>query len=49
MSWFEEQLRYRKKRDDENFADAIGSIAGAVMGQRLTDALDQHEIVNSAM
>ena len=49
MSWFEEQLRYRKERDDENFADAIGSIAGAVMGQRLTDALDQHEIANSAM
>ncbi len=49
MSWFEEQLRYREKTDNENFEDAIDSIAGAVMGTRLRDALSQKEIASSAI
>lgn len=49
MSWFEEQLRYREETDNANFEDAIDSIAGAVMGKRLRDALSQNEIAGSAI
>lgn len=49
MSWFEEQLRYREEADDAVFADAIDSIAGAVMGKRLQRALSQKEIADSAI
>ena len=49
MSWFEEQLRYREESDNADFADAIDSIANAVMGNRLCDALSQDEIAGSAI
>ena len=49
MSWFEEQLRYREESDNADFEDAIDSIAGAVMGIRLRDALSQNEIAGSAI
>lgn len=49
MSWFEEQLRYRENSDNADFADAIDSIANAVMGRRLQDALSQDEIAGSAI
>ena len=49
MSWFDEQLKYRKQKDNENFADAMESIANAVMGKRLCAALDQKEIAGSAI
>ena len=49
MNWFDEQLKYRKEKDDENFADAIVSVAGAIMGKRLTESLDSEETAQSAM
>lgn len=49
MSWFEEQLRLREESDNADFEDAIDSIAGAVMGTRLRDALSQKEIADSAL
>ncbi len=49
MSWFDEQIRYRREKDNESFAEAIDSIAGAVMGKRLADALDGSEIAQSAI
>ena len=49
MGWFDEQIKYRKKVDNENFTDAIEDIAGAVMGKRLSAALDKKEIANSAI
>lgn len=49
MSWFEEQLRYREESDNSNFSDAIDSIANAVMGTKLRDALSQDEIAGSAI
>ncbi len=49
MSWFEEQLRCREEADNANFEDAIDSIASAVMGTRLRDALSQNEIAGSAI
>ena len=48
MRWFEEQLRFREETDDANFADALDSMASAVMGRRLTDALDSRETANTA-
>lgn len=49
MSWFEEQLRYREQSDNADFADAIDSIANAVMGTHLREALSQDEIAGSAI
>ena len=49
MSWFEEQLRYREASDNADFADAIDSLAGAVMGKHLREALSQNEIAGSAI
>ena len=48
MGWFEEQLRLREENDDANFADALDSMAGAVIGKRLADTLDSRETANSA-
>lgn len=48
MRWFEEQLRFREETDNANFADALDSMANAVMGRRLTDALDSRETANTA-
>lgn len=49
MSWFEEQLRYREQSDKSDFEDAIDSIASAVMGTRLRNALSQNEFAASAI
>lgn len=49
MSWFEEQLKYRKQQDNDNFAEAIDSVAGAVMGKRLTHQNDVEIIAQSAI
>lgn len=49
MGWFDEQLKFRKQKDDETFSDAIDSIAGAVMGRRLSEALDSMQIAQSAI
>ena len=40
MSWFDEQIKHRKKSDNEVFEDSFIEIAGAVMGRRLSDALN---------
>ena len=39
MGWFDEQIRQRKLRDDEVFAESFADIAGAVAGRRFADAL----------
>ena len=49
MGWFEEQLHIREQSDNADFADAMDSIANAVMGRRLRDALSQKEIAGSAI
>ena len=49
MSWFDEQIKYRKEKDDEIFSEAIESIAGAVIGKRLIEALDNRTITRSAI
>ena len=49
MDFFEEQLRFREASDRADFEDAIDSIADAVMGKRLQDALSSREIAGSAI
>lgn len=49
MGWFEQQLKYRKQKDDDTFSDAVESIAGAVMGQRLSAVYDSMEVAQSAI
>ena len=49
MSWFDEQLRTRKEADDRGLEDSIQSIARAVMGQKLSDALSRGERAQTAV
>lgn len=49
MGWFDQQLKYRKQADEDNFSDAVKSIAGAVMGRRLSEIADSGEIARSAI
>ncbi len=49
MSWFEEQLLTREESDNRDFESALDSIANAIIGTRLLDALTQNEIAGSAI
>lgn len=40
MGWFDEQIRQRKQNDNEVFEESFSNIAGAVMGGRVSDALN---------
>ena len=40
MGWFDEQIRTRKQADRETFEDSFQAIAGAVMGRRMSQALN---------
>ena len=40
MGWFDEQIRARKQADRETFEDSFQTIAGAVMGRRMSQALN---------
>ncbi len=48
MSWFQEQLKYRKAQDNENFAGAMTGIASAVLGEKLALGLTEGQITISA-
>ena len=49
MSWFDEQLRERKKIDEQNYEASFIGIAGAVMGKKLTAALEEKQLALSAI
>ena len=49
MGWFTEQLEQRRKKDNENFEQAIDSIADAILGERIVSAFSKNEIVHSAI
>lgn len=49
MSWFEEQLRLREESDNADFEDSLDSIADAVMGRRLQNALNQRGVAGPAI
>ena len=40
MGWFDEQIRSRKEADLSAFEDSFQQMAGAVMGRRMTEALN---------
>lgn len=49
MGWFEDQLHSREKSDNNEFEDALDTIANAVMGNRLREALSRDEAAGSAI
>lgn len=49
MGWFDEQLKERNKKDNENFEEAFLNIAGSVMGSRVKNALLDKESAGSAL
>lgn len=49
MGWFDEQIKQRKQNDSGVFEDSFVNIAGAVMGNRVSAALnDERRIVKNA-
>lgn len=49
MGWFDEQIKQRKQNDNDVFADSFVNIAGAVMGSRVSAALnDERQIAKNA-
>ncbi len=47
MSIYDEQIRARKSSDQEDFVDSIYQIAGAVMGRRISEALNDDRFVTT--
>lgn len=47
MGWFEEQIRERKEADQALFEDSFRAIAGAVMGRRMSEALNNERQVTT--
>lgn len=45
MGWFDEQIKERKQNDHTVFTDAFVNIAGAVMGKKVSDALNDDRTV----
>jgi NHLM bacteriocin system ABC transporter ATP-binding protein len=50
MGWFEEQIKQRKENDDNVFSDSFVNLAGAVMGSKISAALnDNGQITKNAI
>ncbi len=50
MGWFDDQIKQRRRSDQEAFEDSFQAIAGAVMGRRLSDALnDDRQVTTDAI
>ena len=47
MGWFDEQINHRKKADEEAFSESFRQIAGAVMGRRMSDSLNNNRQVTT--
>lgn len=45
MGWFDEQIRDRKKNDDEAFAEAFANMASAITGKKSDAALTNDRAV----
>ncbi len=45
MGWFDEQIKQRKQSDNATFSDAFINIAGAVMGEKVKNALNDDKVV----
>ncbi len=49
MGWFDEQIKQRKQNDNDVFADSFVNIAGAVLGGKVSAALnDERQIAKNA-
>ena len=44
MGWFDEQIKERKKLDDEIFSDSFVEMAGAIMGEKVLNALKDQRV-----
>ena len=50
MGWFDEQIRARKEADQAVLEDSFQQMAGAVMGRRMSEALnDDRQITEDAI
>lgn len=50
MGWFDEQIKQRKKNDDDIFTESFANLAGSVMGTRMTEALkDDRQATKNAI
>ncbi len=50
MGWFDEQIRSRKEADQAIFEDSFVQMAGAVMGRRMSEALnDDRQVATDAI
>ncbi len=49
MGWFDEQIRQRKQSDDAALSESIGQMAGAVLGKRAFDKLDNSRAAKNAI
>ncbi len=47
MGWFDEQIHQRKQADENAFSDSFLQIAGAVMGRRMYEALNDNRRVTT--
>ena len=45
MGWFDEQIKQRKQNDNDVFADSFVNIAGAVMGSKVSAALNDERLL----
>lgn len=45
MGWFDEQIKQRKQNDNDVFADSFINIAGAVMGRKVSAALNDDRLL----
>ena len=43
MGWFDEQIKQRKKNDEELFSEAFVGIAHAVLGSKIRAAFESDE------
>ena len=44
MGWFDEQIKQRKKLDDEVFSDSFVNMAGAILGSRVYTMLNDNRV-----
>lgn len=44
MGWFDEQIRQRVQHDDDSFSEAFASMAGVVMGEKISRILNDDSI-----
>lgn len=45
MGWFDEQIRDRKRNDDEAFAEAFANMASAITGRKIDTLLNNDRVV----